>query len=698
MSYPQRRMTRSQCARVAAALAKAEETGESFGPQPRRNPNKADSSWISNVIDLTISKRVGDQATTGDEVESMAPGGGLGRVKARFVKNHTSLTPPRMMNRVHPDDPSETSCKQSSYVPDKMQVPSKAATETQAVAPRTESTANRELSKAATETQVVAPRFESTTNREPPKSRLAPTIGGQDPSSGRPKKKVSQTSQTVSPQAQPPIIKALLRQMKPPQNHRQRTINHNQPAVIYSQRVLNHNHPVDSRNHPVINHNPLTINLSQTDIKPHQPALRSNQTAIKHSHRPRISPHLACETRKRILERKQMKSIRTTQTRQRCSFQRLEKKCGPTMGRGLMKAGSNGKKIKTEVDPAIGRPKERLESAKLSSQVGVVARDVLPVVRKWKEIDVQNALDPCIDHMQIHLDVNMDNPGVRQCVIERLKNSSRQQRYRLHVHYKKFGNVREAKQNKPTSVNDQQQWEILCDHFNSSEFQHQSEANSNNRKKMQAKHVTGRTPFTIIQNEISLKNGDYDMIELYKYTHANVKGKWSSAVAKKNWDFFQQEQMNELRDLYAAEGVEKREQEIVTEVVGRANGYIKGLGYGPKPPGKQSQLQQELEETRVELGESKTKVATYKSKVDAMNEELTQQAAQMAKLMAYMEGSGSKNNDQEQQTNRNEANQVDEHEGDGQGNEQEDEQEDVEQDEDEDDDLSVSQYSTEPTI
>ncbi|KAL3618506.1 hypothetical protein CASFOL_037588 [Castilleja foliolosa] len=142
MSYPQRRMTRSQCARVAAALAKAEETGESSGPRPRQNPNKADSSWISNVIDLTIFNRVGDQATIGDEVESMARGGVLGRVKPRFVKNHTSLTSPRMMNRVQPDDPSETSRKQSSDVPDKMEVPSKAATETQVVAPRTESTAN----------------------------------------------------------------------------------------------------------------------------------------------------------------------------------------------------------------------------------------------------------------------------------------------------------------------------------------------------------------------------------------------------------------------------------------------------------------------------------------------------------------------------------------------------------------------------
>ncbi|KAL3618539.1 hypothetical protein CASFOL_037621 [Castilleja foliolosa] len=376
----------------------------------------------------------------------------------------------------------------------------------------------------------------------------------------------------------------------------------------------------------------------------------------------------------------------------------VKRKRGPTMGRGLMKAGTCGKKIKIEVDPAIGRPKERVESAKFSSQVGVVARDVLPVVRKWKEIDVQNALDPCIDHMQIHLDVNMDQPGVRQCVIDRLKNSSRQQRYRLHVHYKKFGNVREAKRNKPASVNDQQQWEILCDHFNSPEFQHQSEANSNNRKKMQAKHVTGRTPFTIIQNEISLKNGECDMIELYKFTHENVRGKWSSDVAKKNW-----EQMNELRDLYAAEGVEKSEQEIVTEVIGRANGYIKGLGYGPKPPGKQNQLQQELEETRAELGVSKTEAATYKSTVNAMNEQLKQQAAQIAKLMAYMEGSSSKNKDQEQQTNRNEANQDNKQEGDGQGNEQKEdeqgnEQEDDEQDEDEDHDLSASDYSNDPTM
>ncbi|KAL3625626.1 hypothetical protein CASFOL_030480 [Castilleja foliolosa] len=662
MSYPQRRMTRSQCARVAAALAKAEETGESSGPQPRPKPNKADSSWISNVIDLTISKRVGDQATTGDEgqVESMAPGGGLGRVKPRYVKNHASLTSPRLMNRVQADDPSETTGKESSDKPPKMQVPSKAATDTQAVAPRSESTANL----------------------MPPKGRL--------------KKTATTPSQTASPQAQPTN-----HQSTPPPDEttpESHTTNRQSESTGPESQSSGRDSQSSARQSKSSGQRSQSTH-SQSQSSGHKAPSASPQEQPTGNQTQSQAPNI---TSFGLRDEETNSGMQTYETDQddvdETVSSAVKRKRGPTMGRGLMKAGTCGKKIKIDVDPAIGRPKERVESARFSSQVGVVARDVLPVVRKWKEIDVQNALDPCIDHMQIHLDVNMDQPGVRQCVIDRLKNSSRQQRYRLHVHYKKFGNVREAKRNKPASVNDQQQWEILCDHFNSPEFQHQSEANSNNRKKMQAKHVTGLTPFTIIQNEISLKNGECDMIELYKFTHENVRGTWSSDVAKKNW-----EQMNELRDLYAAEGVEKSEQEIVTEVIGRGNGYIKGLGYGPKPPGKHSQLQQELEETRAELGVSKTEAATYKSTVNAMNEQLKQQAAQIAKLMAYMEGSSSKNKDQEQQTNRNEANQDDKQEGDGQGNEQKEdeqgnEQEDDEKDEDEDHDLSASDYSDDPTM
>ncbi|KAL3623000.1 hypothetical protein CASFOL_031816 [Castilleja foliolosa] len=388
-----------------------------------------------------------------------------------------------------------------------------------------------------------------------------------------------------------------------------------------------------------------------------------------------------------------------------------KRKRGPTMGRGLMKAvsGSKGKKLKIEVDPAIGRPKHRLESAKFSSQVGVVARDVLPVVKKWKEVDVKSALDPCIDHMQIHMDVNIDKPGVRQCVIERLKSSSRQQRYRLHVHYKRFPNVQEAKKNKPACVTEQEQWEQLSDHFNSPEFKNQSRANSNNRKKVQAKHSTGRTPFTIIQNEISRKKGDdCGAIELYKSTHENVNGKWSSNVAQENWELMMEKKTN-----YAEQGIDKSEQEIMTEVLGLANGYIKGLGYGPKPPCKRnSELQQELEETRAELEESRSDATAYKRKVDALTDQLKEQGSQIAKLMAFMEAGGHKNQEHpnqnqnqlnedgsEEEQEENEDMEKEEDRDEDQEDEEEDEQEQEEdEDQDEDENLEDNDYDSEPTI
>ncbi|GER43297.1 eukaryotic translation initiation factor 3G1, partial [Striga asiatica] len=61
--------------------------------------------------------------------------------------------------------------------------------------------------------------------------------------------------------------------------------------------------------------------------------------------------------------------------------------------------------------------------------------------------------------------VNIDVPGVKQCLIERMKCSSRQKRYKLHMHYKKFASTQDAKANKPAFCPSQETWEQLCDHF-----------------------------------------------------------------------------------------------------------------------------------------------------------------------------------------------------------------------------------------
>ena len=68
------------------------------------------------------------------------------------------------------------------------------------------------------------------------------------------------------------------------------------------------------------------------------------------------------------------------------------------------------------------------------------------------------------------MNINVDDPGVRDSLIERLKCSSRQKRYKLHGHYKKFATLEEAKRNKPSFCPNKNNWDVLCDYFETPEF------------------------------------------------------------------------------------------------------------------------------------------------------------------------------------------------------------------------------------
>ncbi|KAL3615742.1 hypothetical protein CASFOL_040036 [Castilleja foliolosa] len=629
MENPVKRLTRS-CARLAAArfAAAREENVDGGDPSAPRQPGPVNtdkgSKWAFAFLDANFSKRLGVQSSKElpVEPEEMAPGGAAVNQKTRFAQNNASFSYPspasRRINRALTDELNVSSLKESTHMPKSNELllgkkslnpqPKSANTKTQSTDQRTKSNSQHNKS-VGSKSQSVNTETYSSSQTSQPSSNQNKSGSHQNQSNITQPHSVNPETQSNSPEtnSNSPQSQSTGQntQSSSPENHS--TASQTQSVARQMQQIAPQPDSVGLQNEA---NSPPTIQRGLRDETDD-----TNNTTDTND---------------------------TDETDETAAVSTVEKrKRGPTMGRGLMKAlggSKGGKKMKIEVDPAIGRPKDRVESAKFSSQVVVVARDVLPVPRKWKEIDVQSALNPCIDHMQIHMDVNMDKPGVKQCVIDRLKSSSRQQRYRLHQHYKKFANLQEAKRNKPAQVSDQQQWELLCDHFESPEFKNQSQANSNNRKKMRAKHITGRTPFTIIQNEISGQKGDdCDMIELYKTTHENVKGKWSSDVAKENWEL-----MVEKKEKYAEEGIEKSEQEIVTEVLGHANGYIKGLGYGPKPPGKRnSQLHKELEETRAELEESRTDKEAYKSTVDALTDQLKEQAAQIAKLMAFMQAGGS---------------------------------------------------------
>ncbi|KAL8546397.1 hypothetical protein ACS0TY_006212 [Phlomoides rotata] len=330
---------------------------------------------------------------------------------------------------------------------------------------------------------------------------------------------------------------------------------------------------------------------------------------------------------------------------------------GLTMGKGILKYFDTKKtKIKIDVNESVGRPLDADQSAKLSSQIGVVTRDVLPVPKKWKEVDENHGLEPGFDHLKNVMDVNIDDPGVRQCLINRIKISTRNQRHKLHLHFQKYATVQEAKNNKPSFGPNKEQWEELCDYFASDKFKRVSEVNKENRSKLRYKHIAGRKAFIVKSREISLQqlNGEAcDAIELFAHTHSKEEDGWESNEA---W-----EKMKMKRDEYAEQGIDKSSREIMLEVLGHGTGYIKGLGYGPKPPSKRSvsydtssELQKKLLETQEKLvasdtqvEELKTEVSDFKNQLSMQGDQLLEQGAevtvmrdQLNKLMNVLAGQG----------------------------------------------------------
>ncbi|KAM3202475.1 hypothetical protein P3L10_030099 [Capsicum annuum] len=160
-------------------------------------------------------------------------------------------------------------------------------------------------------------------------------------------------------------------------------------------------------------------------------------------------------------------------------FTGLRKGRGKTRGKGLEKMKkAMGSKMKIEISLGKGRPTKPIQSAKLFNELGIIARNFLPLPNKWKEL---------------------------------------------------------TREDKDATL-------IRC------------------------------------HGEKESEGVEPDRIEFYKHTHYMSEKGWSSEEAATNYN-----NMNDLKALYTSGESSMTIDEIVDAVLGTKSGYIKGLGYGPKP-------------------------------------------------------------------------------------------------------------------
>ncbi|KAH0764864.1 hypothetical protein KY285_000735 [Solanum tuberosum] len=168
-----------------------------------------------------------------------------------------------------------------------------------------------------------------------------------------------------------------------------------------------------------------------------------------------------------------------------------------------------GSKMKIDIPIGKGRPTKPVQSAKLSNELGIIARNFISVPNKWKELTREDR-DATLIRCHKRCDINKVN-----------------------------------------------------------------------RTKLKSNHFMGSKAFVAARaglGENEPEKVEPDKIEFYKHTHYKSKKGWSSLEAETQYN-----NMKDLKDLYTSGEASMTTDEIVDTVLGTKSGYIRGLGYGPKP-------------------------------------------------------------------------------------------------------------------
>ncbi|KAB1205050.1 hypothetical protein CJ030_MR7G016694 [Morella rubra] len=141
-----------------------------------------------------------------------------------------------------------------------------------------------------------------------------------------------------------------------------------------------------------------------------------------------------------------------------------------------------------------------------------------------------------------------------------------------------------------------------------------SAINKENRAKLKIVHTSGARSFQRMR--ALLKNPESDEISpalLYKKTHTNKDGMWTSEDARENF-----EKMKALQLQYESEGKSYTEVEIFAEVLGTKAGYVRGLGRSVRSVGSSSSvssvdLSRKLEDARLQIEEMRARQLEYET-------------------------------------------------------------------------------------
>ncbi|KAH0716600.1 hypothetical protein KY290_012760 [Solanum tuberosum] len=167
-------------------------------------------------------------------------------------------------------------------------------------------------------------------------------------------------------------------------------------------------------------------------------------------------------------------------------------------------------------------------------------------------------------------------------VISTMQRLFRAWKARLHNHYCAYSTDEDRLSNRPEEV-ELEDWNYLVKYFGSEKFKVISERNKNNREKQITKHSCGTRSFAEVEEStrdpLSGEIDSPDKVWEIQHTRKSTSGERSQLK-----QLVAQQQSEEIKTPMTRDV-------ILSSVLGERSGYVRGKGYGKKPP-KKDQIQQ----------------------------------------------------------------------------------------------------------
>ncbi|KAG5564093.1 hypothetical protein RHGRI_000315 [Rhododendron griersonianum] len=240
--------------------------------------------------------------------------------------------------------------------------------------------------------------------------------------------------------------------------------------------------------------------------------------------------------------------------------------------------------------------------------------------------------EPMFVRLAEEFDVDFSHPHVKAVTDYMLNGRYSDYRHELYRRVKSFPTIEEAREH-PDAEIDPNYWNHICDYMKTKAYIEKSKANTTKRSNVKVLHCCGSKSF--VRRRAELKESEMGRIEFYKATHCK-DGFWTSDGAEKNYN-----EMIKLKNQPVPEGeTPMTEDQICDKVLGRAIGYVRGLGYGVRPDTSikvahvmRGQLQEctkraDEAERRAEVAEQRAEVAERRAEVAERRAEVAERRAE----------------------------------------------------------------------